>query len=67
MNTGSRDEMQYLANIGRIARSLERLANCAEEKLYGVTGSELAVAKAQLAEDASALRGRNAQDDLAVE
>lgn len=31
MNTGSRDEQQMLANIGRIATALERIAD-AEEK-----------------------------------
>jgi len=30
MNTGSRDEQIYLANIARIADALNRLANCAE-------------------------------------
>jgi hypothetical protein len=30
MNTGSRDEQTMLANIGRIARALERIADALE-------------------------------------
>jgi hypothetical protein len=32
MNTGSRDEQTMLANIGRIARALERIADALEAK-----------------------------------
>jgi hypothetical protein len=53
VNTGSRDEQMLLANVARIAKALERLANCAEETVYGVTGAEVATARELLKRDTS--------------
>jgi hypothetical protein len=61
MNTGSRDEAQYLANIGSIARSTAQIAECLTEL------TELAKQVAHtVPAPAVPLRGRNAQDDLAT-
>jgi hypothetical protein len=53
MNTGSRDEQIMLADIHRIASALERLANLAEEQVYGVTAPNLDRLKRQMAREAA--------------
>jgi exonuclease VII small subunit len=41
MNTGSRDEMRMLANIERMTRSLEKIANSLESLDYQISRQEL--------------------------
>jgi hypothetical protein len=52
MVTGYEVEMYH--NIGRIAAALERVADAAEIKVFGVTGREVAEAKQRLREDMKA-------------
>jgi hypothetical protein len=55
MNAGSRDEKQMLANIGRVASALERIANTLELAVYGVSGAQVRDAVDEL----GALRARD--------
>jgi hypothetical protein len=56
MTTGY--EVQMYQDIARIAKSLERIANALEQKVYGVTGPEVGATIRQLQQDAIAQRER---------
>lgn len=49
----SRDQSMVRA-LNRIADATERIANCLEERTYGVTREQLDFAKRQLADDMEA-------------
>ena len=40
--------MEFYADVRRISKALERIANAMEQSVYGVTGPEVAAAKADL-------------------
>ena len=44
-------EVEMYRNIARIEAQLARIANALEQQVYGVTGSQLAKLKRQMAED----------------
>jgi len=40
--------VEFYADVRRISKALERIANAMEQSVYGVTGPEVAAAKADL-------------------